>query len=187
MPSSFQTTSVGDVFPWDVLKCFFCYQSNERCWWRYAAPWWSQNGVQVGKRCSPGLSRHSENVVRLQGWETRSHIHSCTVTAWYKLLLINILHAPRKIYFLYLHENIQCLTEVLLMRAHPICFLGEMRKTITWYYLLTGAMTSSNTSEVAKHIKYTMPASVSFSPFRWFKKGSCQFLAKDCAQYWLTA
>ena len=27
----------------------------------------------------------------------------------------------------------------------------------------------------------------SFSPFRWFEKGSCQFLAKECAQYWLTA
>ena len=27
----------------------------------------------------------------------------------------------------------------------------------------------------------------SFSPFRWFKKGSCQFLAKECVQYWLTA
>ena len=27
----------------------------------------------------------------------------------------------------------------------------------------------------------------SFSPFRWFKKGSCQFLAKECAQYWLAA
>ena len=27
----------------------------------------------------------------------------------------------------------------------------------------------------------------SFSPFRWFKKGSFQFLAKECAQYWLTA
>ena len=27
----------------------------------------------------------------------------------------------------------------------------------------------------------------SFSPFRWFKKGGCQFLAKECAQYWLTA
>ena len=26
----------------------------------------------------------------------------------------------------------------------------------------------------------------SFSPFRWFKKGICQFLAKECAQYWLT-
>ena len=26
----------------------------------------------------------------------------------------------------------------------------------------------------------------SFSPFRWFKKGSCQFLAKVGAQYWLT-
>ena len=24
----------------------------------------------------------------------------------------------------------------------------------------------------------------SFSPFRWFEKGSCQFLAKECAQYW---
>ena len=28
----------------------------------------------------------------------------------------------------------------------------------------------------------------SFSPFHWFKKGSCQFLVKECcAQYWLTA
>ena len=27
----------------------------------------------------------------------------------------------------------------------------------------------------------------SFSPFRFFKKCSCQFLAKKCAQYWLTA
>ena len=26
-----------------------------------------------------------------------------------------------------------------------------------------------------------------FSPFCWFKKNSCQFLAKECAQYWLTA
>ena len=24
----------------------------------------------------------------------------------------------------------------------------------------------------------------SFSPFRWFKKGTCQFLVKECAQYW---
>ena len=24
------------------------------------------------------------------------------------------------------------------------------------------------------------------SPFCWFQKGSCQFLAKQCAQYWLT-
>ena len=27
----------------------------------------------------------------------------------------------------------------------------------------------------------------SFFPFPWFKKGSLQFLAKECAQYWLTA
>ena len=29
--------------------------------------------------------------------------------------------------------------------------------------------------------------SQSFSPFHWFKKGSCQFPAKECAQYWFTA
>ena len=33
-------------------------------------------------------------------------------------------------------------------------------------------------------MKYFLP---SFSPFRCFKKGSCQFLAKECAQYWLIA
>ena len=27
----------------------------------------------------------------------------------------------------------------------------------------------------------------SFSPFCWFKKGICQFLAKECAQYCLNA
>ena len=27
----------------------------------------------------------------------------------------------------------------------------------------------------------------SFSPFRWFKKDICQFLSKECTQYWLTA
>ena len=27
----------------------------------------------------------------------------------------------------------------------------------------------------------------SFSPFCWFQKGSCQLLAKEYAQYWLTA
>ena len=26
----------------------------------------------------------------------------------------------------------------------------------------------------------------SFAPFHWFKKSICQFLAKECAQYWLT-
>ena len=33
-------------------------------------------------------------------------------------------------------------------------------------------------------MKYSLP---SFSPFRWFKKGSYQDLAKECAQFWLTA
>ena len=33
-------------------------------------------------------------------------------------------------------------------------------------------------------MKYFLP---SFSPFRLFKKGSIQFLAKECTQYWLTA
>ena len=36
-------------------------------------------------------------------------------------------------------------------------------------------------------IDHEIFSTVILSPFRWFKKGSCQFLAKECAQYWLTA
>ena len=38
------------------------------------------------------------------------------------------------------------------------------------------------------YLQITLMLSTKFRvPFRWFKKGSCQFLAKECAQYWLTA
>ena len=42
--------------------------------------------------------------------------------------------------------------------------------------------------ESAKFVQMVMKYFLrSFSPFRWFKKGSCQFLAKECAKYWVTA
>ena len=41
--------------------------------------------------------------------------------------------------------------------------------------------------EIDREIFSTVIAAESCSPFRWFKKGIFQFLAKECAQYWLTA
>ena len=49
---------------------------------------------------------------------------------------------------------------------------------------------SSNPAEVGSILSWRLIMKYflrSFSPFCWFKKGSCQFLAKECAQYWLTA
>ena len=50
--------------------------------------------------------------------------------------------------------------------------------------------TSSTPAEVSNILSWRLIMKYflrSFSPFRWFKKGSCQFLVKECAQYWLTA
>ena len=61
-------------------------------------------------------------------------------------------------------------------------FCGEIRKISALFGWKTGAMIG--TIEQQLIMKYFLR---SFSPFRWFKKGSCQFLAKECVQYWLYA
>ena len=51
-------------------------------------------------------------------------------------------------------------------------------------------VTSSTPAEVGNILSWRLIMKYflrTFSPFRWFKKGSCQFLAEECAQYWLTA
>ena len=54
----------------------------------------------------------------------------------------------------------------------------------SWYDLNNVKRDSKHSDKIRRLImKYFLR---SFSPFRWFKKGSCQFLAKECAQYWLT-
>ena len=63
---------------------------------------------------------------------------------------------------------------------------------LSWMRHLTGdqEVTGSNPTEIGNILSWRLIMKYflrSFSPFCWFKKGSCQFLAKECAQYWLTA
>ena len=62
---------------------------------------------------------------------------------------------------------------------------------LSWMRRLTGdqEVAGSTPAEVGNILSWRLIMKYflrSFSPFRWFKKGSCQFLAKECAQYWLT-
>ena len=94
-----------------------------------------------------------------------------------------------------------------LLRRHftwsvKACFLGKIRKNISnccrrprwlsWMRHPTGdqEVADSTPAEVGNILSWRLIMKYflrSFSPFHWFKKGSCQFLAKECAQYWLTA
>ena len=63
---------------------------------------------------------------------------------------------------------------------------------LSWMHRPTGdqEVAGSTPAEVGNILSWILIMKYflrSFSPFRWFKKGSCQFLAKECAQYWLTA
>ena len=63
---------------------------------------------------------------------------------------------------------------------------------LSWIRRLTGdqEVAGSTPAEVGNILSWRLIMKYflqSFSPFRWFKRGSCQFLAKECAQYWLTA
>ena len=63
---------------------------------------------------------------------------------------------------------------------------------LSWMRRPTGdqAVAGSTSTEVGNILSWRLILKYflwSFSPFRWFQKGSCQFLAKECAQHWLTA
>ena len=62
---------------------------------------------------------------------------------------------------------------------------------LSWMRRLTGdqEVAGSTPAEVGNILSWRLIMKYflrSFSPFRWFKKDSCQFLAKECAQFWLT-
>ena len=63
---------------------------------------------------------------------------------------------------------------------------------LSWMHRPTGdqEVAGSTSTEVGNILSWRLIMKYflrSFSPFRWFKKGSCQFLAREYAQYWLTA
>ena len=85
------------------------------------------------------------------------------------------------------HLDLQCLHRYLFWSA----WLSQPR-WLSWMRRPTGdqEVAGSTPAEVANILSWRLIMKYflrSFSPFRWFKKGSCQFLAKECAQYWLTA
>ena len=80
---------------------------------------------------------------------------------------------------------------VICPRCTRIFVSGQLR-WLSWMHRPTGdqEVAGSTPAEVGNILSWRLIMKYflwSFSPFRWFKKGSCQFLAKECAQYWLTA
>ena len=72
------------------------------------------------------------------------------------------------------------------------CFIASGPRWHSWMRRPTGdqEVAGSTPAEVGNILSWRLIMKYflrSFSPFRWFKKGSCQFLAKEWAQYWLTA
>ena len=70
--------------------------------------------------------------------------------------------------------------------------LGSRPRWLSWMRRPAGdqEVAGSTPAEVGYILLWTLIMKYflrSFSPFHWFKKGSCQFLAEECAQYWLTA
>ena len=70
------------------------------------------------------------------------------------------------------------------------CLLSQPR-WLSWMRRPTGdqEVAGSTPAEVGNILSWRLIVKYflrSFSPFRWFKKGGCQFLAKECAQYLLT-
>ena len=81
---------------------------------------------------------------------------------------------------------------IFIFISRGIFILSHGPRWLSWMRRPTGdqEVAGSTPAEVGNILSWRLIMKYflrSFSPFRWFKKGSCQFLAKECAQYWLTA
>ena len=90
------------------------------------------------------------------------------------------------IYILAFTQLIQQMTLIFILK------FSQKKAGLSWMHGPTGdqEIVGSTPAEVGNILSWRLIVKYflrSFSPFRWFKKGSCQFLAKECAQYWLTA
>ena len=97
-----------------------------------------------------------------------------------------------------LQERYQEVTEIVsrkctrYVNSHKVQISKFYTWWLSWMRRPTGdqEVAGSTPAEVGNILSWRLIMKYflrSFSPFRWFKKGSCQFLAKECAQYWLTA
>ena len=91
----------------------------------------------------------------------------------------------------FMHATQHALTHTCKHTCMPACTHSGASLGGCWMRHLTGdqEVGGSTPAEFGNILLWRMIMKYflrSFSPFCWFKKGSCQFLAKECAQYWLT-
>ena len=83
------------------------------------------------------------------------------------------IHLGVKLFFLLLYPGLSVPASVAQLDA---CQTGD--------HEVEGSTPAGSAASMRLIMKYFLRW---FFPFRWFKKDSCQFLGKECAQYWLTA
>ena len=147
---------------------------SKNCWMSECRPWWDAvfYGVSSGSIVCSSLSVriHTVKMVLTFSWFGHKVSSSCPWIEGNELHSLSF-YMP----FVYL----------------PYTCNGRPR-WLSWMRRPTGdqEVAGSTPAEVSNILSWRLIMKYflrSFSPFRWFKKGSCQFLAKECAQYWLTA
>ena len=108
----------------------------------------------------------------------------------------------KKVFFLlnFLHKNICCGYSLEVPHwgtsngypHHIFSWRNSQPRWLNWMRRPTGdqEIAGSTPARVGNILSWRLIIKYflrSFSRFRWFKKGSCQFLVKECARYWLTA
>ena len=97
------------------------------------------------------------------------------------------------LFLLFLHfQSCSSFFSVHLFHLFYYLFYLSRPRWLSWMRRLTGdqEVTGSTPAKVGNILSWRLIMKYflrSFSPFRCFKKGPCQFLVKECAQYWLTA
>ena len=94
--------------------------------------------------------------------------------------------------FLEVKLSIYLNRRVFVMAIVVVSADGTRTRWLSWMRRPTGdqEVAGSTPAEVGNILSWRLIMKYFlrlFSPFRWFKKGSCQFLAKECARCWLTA
>ena len=124
------------------------------------------------RRCYPSVQNFNSifisNIKSTRGIYTKWLKNCSQLTFWAKSFLLKIIDTRK--------STKQC--------SRP--------RWLNWMRRPTGdqEVAGSTTAEVSNILSWRLIMKYflqSFSTFCWIKKGSCQFLAKECAQYWLTA
>ena len=99
------------------------------------------------------------------------------------------------ILFIFLHETICCRCSLEVPHSTKTCCGCSLEvphstpRWLRWMRRPTGdqEVVGSTPAEVSNILSWRLIMNYFLRSFSPFKKGSCQFLAKECAQYWLTA